>query len=90
MNFVDATSLSFVEKKRIRVNYSKYKDIIKIPPLLDIQVESYRKFLYSTFDNLGKKYDNYDLKSAFKFVFPIFSYTCYSLLEYIRYELGVE
>ncbi|HFL8794726.1 MAG TPA: DNA-directed RNA polymerase subunit beta [Candidatus Azosocius sp. HAIN] len=88
MVYIDAATISFAEKKRIRANYSEYEEIIKIPPLLEIQIESYKKFLYSTFDNLDKKYDNYDLKSAFNSVFPIFSYTGFSSLEYIDYEFG--
>ncbi|QQG46842.1 MAG: DNA-directed RNA polymerase subunit beta [Candidatus Azosocius agrarius] len=88
MTILDASALSFVEKKRIRANYSKYEDAIRVPPLLEIQLESYKKFIYSISDPFNKKYDNYDLKSTFESIFPIYSYSEYSCLEYISYEIG--
>lgn len=88
MFHVDISTLPLIKKKRIRATYSKFVDSTDVPPLLDIQLESYKKFLYSTFDNEYGKYDNYDLKSAFNSVFPIYSYSGYSFLQYIGYELG--
>ena len=36
---------SFTEKKRIRKNFGKRPQILDVPYLLSIQVDSYRKFL---------------------------------------------
>src|SRR6476659_5396342 len=36
---------SFTEKKRIRKEFGKRPAVLDVPPLLDIQVHSYREFL---------------------------------------------
>ena len=39
--------LSFTEKKSIRRNFGKLKEILSIPNLIEIQKESYTQFLSS-------------------------------------------
>ena len=40
--------LSFTEKKSIRKNFGKLKEILSIPNLIDIQKKSYSEFLESS------------------------------------------
>jgi len=39
--------LSFTEKKSIRKNFGKLKEILSIPNLIDVQKKSYNQFLSS-------------------------------------------
>ena len=39
--------LSFTEKKSIRKNFGKLKEILSIPNLIDVQKKSYQEFLAS-------------------------------------------
>ncbi len=77
---------SFTEKKRIRKNFGKLSDVIDIPYLLAIQVESYRFFLQSGLDAASR--DDVGLQAAFKSVFPIVSYSESAALEFVEYSLG--
>jgi len=83
----DTNALSFTERKRIRANYGKQVDTLAVPPLLSIQLDSYRDFLQP--DTLAEKRSNVGLQSAFTSVFPITSYSGHSILEYVGYHLGV-
>ncbi|MGB0957626.1 MAG: DNA-directed RNA polymerase subunit beta, partial [Litorivicinus sp.] len=76
---------SYTEKKRIRKDFSKLPVAMEVPPLLAIQVESYRKFLES-----GGVSDTSEsgLDAAFKSVFPIKSVSENAVLEYVSYRLG--
>lgn len=74
-------SARFVSK-RIRKNFSDLQSIIDVPPLLDVQTESYEKFLNS------KNGVDSGLESAFKSLFPIKSYSGLAILEYAGYRLG--
>jgi len=38
-------ALSFTEKRSIRKNFGKLKEILSIPNLIDVQKESYSQFL---------------------------------------------
>jgi len=77
---------SFTEKKRIRKDFGKHPDVLQVPYLLSIQLDSYKGFLQRGIDaeNLADK----GLHGAFKSVFPIVSYTGSAGLEYVSYRLG--
>src|SRR3990167_4534963 len=77
---------SFTEKKRIRKNFGKLPQVMDIPYLLAIQVDSYKKFLQADVPN-GERIDN-GLQAAFKSVFPIVSYSGSAALEFVEYNLG--
>ncbi len=68
------------EKKRIRKNFGKTLNILDIPYLLSIQIDSYNNFLY------GGKGNFSGLDLSFKSVFPIFSYNKNISLNYISYR----
>ena len=77
---------SFTEKKRIRKNFGKRRQILEVPFLLAIQVDSYREFLQT--DREPAKREDRGLHAALKSVFPIVSYNGYAALEYVGYKLG--
>ena len=61
--------LSFTEKKSIRKNFGRLKEILSIPNLIDVQKKSYSQFLANenaTESNLLK-----GLERVFKSIFPI-------------------
>ena len=77
---------SFTEKKRIRNNFGKSREVLDVPYLLATQIDSYANFL-----QLGVKPEqraNTGLHAAFSSVFPIESHSGYAVLEYVRYRLG--
>src|SRR5690606_18815081 len=76
---------SYTEKKRIRKDFSKLPDVMDVPYLLAIQLDSYREFLQA-----GASKDQFrdvGLHAAFKSVFPIISYSGSAALEYVGYRL---
>lgn len=77
---------SYTEKKRIRKDFGKHPSTIGTPPLLELQLESYHKFLQADVD--PDKRSHFGLHAAFKSVFPITSFSGSSVLEYVSYRLG--
>lgn len=77
---------SYTEKKRIRKNFGKHPTNIENPPLLEMQLDSYRKFLQE--DAEPEKRNPLGLEGAFTSVFPIISFSGYSELQYVSYRLG--
>ena len=77
---------SYTEKKRIRKDFGKLSNMMDIPYLLAIQLDSYRKFTQQGIP-LEERGD-YGLHAAFKSVFPIVSYSGNAALEYVDYKLG--
>ena len=77
---------SFTEKKRIRKDFGKLPEIMEMPYLLSIQLDSYNKFL-QTDVGAGAR-DEVGLHAAFRSVFPIVSYSGNAALEYVDYRLG--
>ncbi|GLR73123.1 DNA-directed RNA polymerase subunit beta [Agaribacter marinus] len=73
---------SYSEKKRIRKDFGKRPQVLEIPYLLSIQLDSFKKFIDQ--DPEGQ----YGLESAFRSVFPIKSYSGNSELQYVSYRLG--
>ena len=76
--------LSFTEKKSIRKNFGKLKEILSIPNLIDVQKKSYNQFLTSTDQN---KTLSKGLESVFKSIFPIDELADKATLEYISFRL---
>ncbi|MEE4377117.1 MAG: DNA-directed RNA polymerase subunit beta [Candidatus Competibacteraceae bacterium] len=77
---------SFTEKKRIRKDFGKRPDILKVPYLLAIQLDSYQAFLQASLS--PEKRREVGLHAAFSSVFPIASYSGNAVLEYVSYRLG--
>ena len=77
---------SYTEKKRIRKNFGNLPNIMDVPYLLAIQVDSYRTFLQD--GKTPKNRDDIGLQAAFRSVFPIESYSGNAALEFVEYSLG--
>src|ERR671936_1548040 len=67
-------------------DYSKRGDALPIPNLIDIQIESYQRFLQKEVDSAKRKNDG--LEALLREVFPIESYDGNLRLEYISYDLS--
>ena len=81
------TVKSNTEKKRIRLRLGKGKEeVLDIPYLLAMQVDSYEQFLQA--DVPADKRQELGLHAAFKSVFPITSYSGHAQIEYVGYSLG--
>lgn len=80
--------LSYTEKKRPRADFGKRLDTLEVPPLLDIQLTSYKdSFLQE--DVAPDMRKDIGLQAAFKSVFPITSFSGNAQLEFVGYRLGV-
>lgn len=73
---------SCTEKKRIRKDFGKRPQVLDIPYLLSIQIDSFQKFIKQ--DLKGQC----GLEAAFRSIFPIKSYNGNAELQYIKYRLG--
>ncbi|MCL4410361.1 MAG: DNA-directed RNA polymerase subunit beta, partial [Gammaproteobacteria bacterium] len=73
---------SYSEKKRIRKDFGKRPQVLEVPYLLSIQLDSFKKFIEA--DPEGE----YGLEAAFRSVFPIASYSGNAELQYVSYRLG--
>ncbi|WP_445945309.1 DNA-directed RNA polymerase subunit beta [Shewanella sp.] len=73
---------SYSEKKRIRKDFGKRPQVLDIPYLLSIQLDSFKKFTDQ--DPTGER----GFEAAFRSVFPIKSFSGYSELQYVSYKLG--
>ena len=62
--------LSFTEKKNIRKNFGKLKETLSIPNLIEVQKNSYNKFL-NVEENDNKNFVQKGLARVFKDIFPI-------------------
>jgi len=80
------STYSYTEKKRIRKTFGKLQSAVSVPPLLAIQMDSYRKFLEA--DGASGRLGSSGLNGVFSSVFPITSQSGYAALEYVSYRLG--
>jgi len=77
---------SYTEKKRIRKDFRKLPDVMELPYMLAIQLDSYAKFTQAGL--VLNDREDVGLHAAFKSVFPIVSYSGNAALEYVDYALG--
>jgi DNA-directed RNA polymerase subunit beta len=77
---------SIANNQLLRKHFAEIPQIIEIPNLIDIQKNSYKRFLQAELPPSARK--NIGLEAVFRSVFPIrdFSETC--SLEYVSYSLG--
>ena len=77
---------SIANNQLLRKHFAEIKRIIDIPNLIDIQKNSYKRFLQADISPSARQ--NNGLEAVFQSVFPIrdFSETC--SLEYVAYSLG--
>lgn len=77
---------SYTEKKRIRKSFSQLPNVMEIPYLLAIQVDSYQQFLQE--HKKPKSRENTGLQAAFSSIFPIESHSGNAELQFVEYYLG--
>lgn len=77
---------SYTEKKRIRKSFSRLPDVMDVPYLLAIQVDSYEQFLQEHKKPKGRA--NVGLQAAFSSIFPIVSHSGNAELQFVEYYLG--
>ncbi|WP_110654055.1 DNA-directed RNA polymerase subunit beta [Salinicola halimionae] len=77
---------SYTEKKRIRKDFGKLPQVMDVPYLLAIQLDSYYDFLQQ--DRAPEERLETGLNAAFKSVFPIESFSGNAALEYVSYRFG--
>ena len=77
---------SYTEKKRIRKSFSRLPDVMDVPYLLAIQVDSYEQFLQEHKKPAARA--NIGLQAAFSSIFPITSHSGNAELQFIEYYLG--
>lgn len=71
---------------RKRLEFSRIETTIPIPNLLDLQRESYRRFLQM--ELLPEERENMGLQEAFRSVFPIKDFRGECALHFVDYSLG--
>src|SRR5512137_1471170 len=69
-----------------RKNYGKIKEVLDIPNLIEIQLDSYEMFLQM--DLSPEKRKNVGLQAVFNSVFPIRDGHETTTLEFVKYEIG--
>ena len=69
-----------------RKNFGRIRKIMDIPNLIDIQTDSYRKFLQQDIET--DKRGNYGLQGAFNSVFPISDFSGKCSLDFVSYRIG--
>ena len=79
-----ATSLA--NDYRVRKSFGKIKHIVEIPNLIEMQRESYERFLQQEVDP-DERVDK-GLQGVFKGVFPIRDFSGTASLEFVRYSIG--
>lgn len=70
----------------LRVDFGKRSHIMGAPPLLSIQLDSYRNFLQLDVEAEARK--DVGLHAALSSIFPITSYSGNARLDYVNYRLG--
>ena len=78
-------SYSFTEKKRIRKSFATRPSVLEVPPLLEMQLRSYKDFLQADVKPESRK--NNGLQAAFTSIFPITSHNGYARLTFTDYQL---
>tara|TARA_A100001011_G_scaffold382303_1_gene451871 strand:- start:4649 stop:8719 length:4071 start_codon:yes stop_codon:yes gene_type:complete len=79
-------SYSYTEKRRIRKNFGRLPKVMKLPKLIETQLESYTQFLQQHVEAGAR--ENKGLEEVFQTLFPITSVSGNAALEYVSYELG--
>ncbi len=69
-----------------RFDFSKIRTAVRIPNLIEVQRESYDRFLQM--DLLPPERDNTGLQAVFKSTFPIADFRDVSSLEFVEYRIG--
>ncbi|MFN6201568.1 MAG: DNA-directed RNA polymerase subunit beta, partial [Acidobacteriota bacterium] len=77
---------NIVSNNRPRYDFSKIRTSVRIPNLIEVQRESYDRFLQM--DLLPPERDNTGLQAVFRSTFPITDFRNTSSLEFVEYRIG--
>ncbi len=77
-----------VHSQRLRKNFARIPQIVGIPNLIEIQKQSYDRFLQA--DVPPETREDIGLQGVFRSVFPIKDFSDTASLEFIKYSLGEE
>ncbi len=69
-----------------RVDFSKIYTSARIPNLIEVQRESYNRFLQM--DLIPEERENVGLQSVFGSIFPVSDFRETAMLEYVEYQIG--
>src|SRR6187399_3523024 len=69
-----------------RVDFSKIATAVRIPNLIEVQRESYNRFLQM--DLIPEERDTIGLQSVFGSVFPVSDFRETATLEFVEYQIG--
>jgi DNA-directed RNA polymerase subunit beta len=83
---MSAQSNSGIGVGRERFDFSRIKTAIRIPNLIEVQRQSYNRFLQM--DLLPAERENTGLQAVFRSVFPISDFRDTSQLEFVEYSIG--
>lgn len=72
--------------KELVKKFGRIREVLEIPHLLNLQLESYRGLLQA--DTVSNSRENKGLEEAFRSVFPIEDFYKTATLEYVSYEIG--
>jgi len=75
---------SFTSQKRIRKSFGKHQSVVEMPNLIEIQRNSYDKFLQ--IGSSAEERKGNGLEGVLQSVFPIEDYSKTATLEYIKYD----
>ncbi|MCY4047668.1 MAG: DNA-directed RNA polymerase subunit beta [Candidatus Dadabacteria bacterium] len=82
-------SFQTVDNTKKRKTFSKIPPILDIPNLLNVQTESYKRFLQEDVPPEKRAArDNHGLQAVFSAIFPIENYGERTSLEFVHYSLG--
>src|SRR5882724_12144840 len=71
---------------RVRHDFSKIRISVRIPNLIEVQRQSYNRFLQM--DWLPAERENVGLQAVFRSVFPISDFRATSTLDFVEYSIG--
>ena len=77
-------TLSFTERKRVRKNFGKLKEVSTFPNLIEIQKNSYDEFLLEDYNSSDRP--NKGLQRVFKSVFPLEDFSGSARIEYMEFD----
>jgi len=88
-NLLEATNTGLgrrTSQAPVREDFSKIKTAVPIPNLIEIQRESYNRFLQM--DMLPEERESTGLQAVFKSVFPISDFRETAMLDFVEYQIG--
>ena len=71
---------------RLRCNFASIKEVVEVPFLLDLQLDSFKRFLQDEVP--ADERDDIGIHGVFKSVFPIKDFYGTSSIEYVSYNFG--